>query len=133
MRRDAHYDEGRKIEDGAQPFTATRTGKVDGNEATLDTGKGQLAIGAAIRMIVSGLSTANGDETYVAEVLGSNDLFAANSVSLGSIPITSNGTWDLYFTNVQAGVLYRSFRLKVSNGGTNPSVTMLAYQVQFGV
>jgi len=90
--------------------------------SVLNIGTGKLS--AELLIDVSALDTADGNETYVLELRGSDDAFAGTDKLLASVEITALGRQSISFNNVADGIICSSIRLVGTLGGTTPSITV---------
>ena len=96
-------------------FTGTTYIKLDGYT------KSALAIN------VTALDTADGDETYTFNLIGSDDASGTTTVTLGTVTVTATGKHIIQFHNEHKGTVYPYVRLDLDVGGTTPSATYLAW------
>ena len=97
------------------------TASGDGSD-TLDVEDGHLAPGTRAHFAVTALDLVSANETYFGEVHGSDD-GGSTFQQIGSVEITSTGSWYAAFDNQQDGKILSLLKAVFTLGGTTPSIT----------
>ena len=137
-----------QMEDAGAAITSTEVNS--GGEIDLGAGvNGAASMIGAVVVQVSAIVVNDNDESYHIELQGTNTTgfgTAADNVVLASLHLgaheatgatvgdtgtdTPTGVYYMPFTNDFAGTAYRYVRLKVTVGGTTPSITYTAFLTQ---
>jgi len=142
------FDANALLSDNAAAYTASGYGQVNGANGIVDLGgnqsttpKQQARIDAVAVIQVTAIDIATGDEGYKILVVGSNasDMSTGN-ICLGSIqlgkaahtdvptaPDSTTGTYEVPFSNEQAGVFYEYVALYLVIAGTTPSISLFSF------
>jgi hypothetical protein len=132
------YDALLQLKD-AGAVTADAAAQVGGSNQILDLGVGR--VDAKVKLQVTALDVASGDERYVLTMQGSNSAtFASGIVNLGSKQFGDSsvtlesadsvvGEYEFAVTNDQNGSLYRYVRMYTDVSGTTPSINYVAWLV----
>jgi hypothetical protein len=123
IRNSQTYDNLMLLKD-ATAQTATGPAQVGGSNRVLDVGPADL--GDAKCVVDISALTGTG-VTLELEVQGSVDAAFTVPVRLGDVKPAATGRAEVYFSNNQAGTIYRWLRLFVTLGGTTPSLAAVAY------
>jgi hypothetical protein len=134
----ATYDTALVLKDTGA-VTADAAATVSSVAQILDLGTGKVT--GVVKVYVSALDVASGDELYTILVQGSSSSsFASSNVNLvskrfgdSSVTLASSdsvvGEYEIPFTNEDNGTLYRYLRLYTDVAGTTPSITYRAHAV----
>jgi len=79
---------------------------------------------------VSALDTGSGNETYALSIETDSATAFASPISIGSVPVTTTGVFELPLTQWQVAQLdatAAAIRCKATLGGTTPSITYGCY------